>query len=457
MQVRRARQRDPRGDMLGFGQGLSPSLCEVGVDRLDVSVSGRWISSRSLTEFFSNRLQLVENGWLNTPVEREGSLTVELSQLPARNSSTLSAWKLRVTGRAGAGGIIRVKIGANPTRTLHHLLITLGSVEESTLPEWLDMLRELGPLDFFSKGELPNGSGQSLDGSDNFIPDGALGRGVVQIGFWRSYLGIFCDQLRGLCDLILRDDGATPQEGLRSDERLEVDWAHVLVPQIECYFERYHRSAEWAVRQGCWHLLAADHSATIHTYAGNWSAARDNRRFAATLPLRRGNWLAIYAKLSDRMRFERRRHGRGSYAHLPSHGESSARLMAILELERQTLIDRIRWETIGEIFSGPDEVSVPDFLLLVEQVEAASQGSAATMGHLLRSLIFDGAVVVPQTDAPPDLGRAVRDLQARGVIDRARVRPRDMNGRETRFALRAPFREIHSLFVEPLLHEPEPD
>lgn len=451
--MKRARQRDPDGLMLGFEQGLSPALHEVGVDRMDISVSGRWSSPRSMTEFFSNRLQIVENRWLNVPVAREGATTVELTQRSSQNTSTISNLSIRVSARAGQIGSIKIKIGLNPTRTLHHLLAYFEQGEGEADGPLLDRLSLLSPLEFFSKSSRATEMAVSLDGGDNFLPDVSLARRLVHVDFWPTYLEVFCEQLRRLCELILSETGAALDEGLSSNERLELDWAEVRVPQIECYFERYHRSAVWAVRQGCWHLLAADHSATVRSYEGDWSAVRDNRRFAASLPLTSGCHLAIYAKLHDRLRFERRRNGRGNYIRLARNRTGMARLLAIIQMERQSLIDGVRWGEIGEIFSGPDEAAVPDFLLLIEQVEAASRGNAATFGHLLKSLIIEGAVVRPRAGPTLDLGGPIRELQERGVIDRARIRPRDLNGRDTRYALRSPFREIHSLFVEPLRRE----
>lgn len=455
----RARQRDPNSSMVGFDASLSPRLQDIGVDRLQVSITGRWrSSSENGWSLFENALHLPQVDWFNRPERppnpNSASRNVGLSK--RRNGSTISACTIALRRLNTSDGIVQIDLTLNPTRTLSHLLARYTGDHSSDDRVDLDLLDELRGLeltDFFRQTDEAD-VGRSLDGSDNVLPPTRQVREQLGDDFWSTFLPLFVDRVRHLCVALLSE-----YPSVETDEQIDritlpdgmvmVDWSEVKVPQIECYFERYHRDAITAVRRGGWAVLATDHTSAIQTYADQISFSRDNDRFAIGMPLNDIYRLAIYAKLRDRIRFEVRRVGKGNYSGLPAH-PSGSRLLDIIEHERARALNASNWQNLGELLAGPDRPQIQDLAHMIEQVGLAVNGDADVMTAILGALLIDGSV--SENTAPRDV---IRRLSDGGIIERSRIRHRDINNRVTRYILTAPYREVHALLTDPITQRRE--
>lgn len=450
----RARQRDPNSGMIGFVAALSPRLNDVGVDRFQITVTGRWQSTQSNgRSLFENAFYLPQVDWFNrpqrTPSGRNASRFVSLSK--RQNTSTINACDIAVRRINTSEGLVQLDLTLNPTRTLAHLLIRASQLSDIR-PEWSgllsDVLQRLPVVEFFARadGDLL----RALDGSDNVLPPTRQVRERLGDDFWTSYLAIFAAKVRHFCIHLLSEfpnvqtEGAVDRISL-PDGEVVVDWAEIRVPQIECYFERFHRDAIMAVRRGGWAVLAADHSSEMRMYADRATFSRDNARFAVGLPLDDAHKLAIYAKLPDRVRFEVRRMGKGNYTDLPPPISPTSRLTDILNHEREQVLGTIRWPSIGELFAGPDRPQLHDLEHLLEQLRWAAEGDADLLATLFKSLLIEGGL---SDDGVP--ARAIQHLVQQRVIARVRIRRRDINNRTRRYALTAPYRDVHVLLSDPL-------
>lgn len=452
----RARQRDRNSSMIGFASDLSPTLEQVGVDRLMVSITGQWSSSapngRSL---FDNALHFPEVPWFNrasyTPSTRPNSVSLAMSR--RSNTSTISKCEFKAWPLNGRSGQFKVGLSLNPTRTLAHLLARFGEggreADQRGNEGFASFLRSLPPSSFFLQAE-PNCISPSLDGSDNWLPPTRQVADQVGRDFWPIFLQIYAYQVRSFCvSLLCMLPSSTVEEtvdliGLNGGSA-RLDWSEIRVPQIECYIERYHRDAIATVRRGGWAVLSADHSAELRAYSGDATFTRENDRFAIGLTISDRYKLAMYAKRADRIRFEVRRIGKGNYSDLRPATTPTMRMLDIIEHERAQLLTRVGWSDVGELLAGPDHPQLHDLAELIEQVASAVDSDAAIMSAVLKALLLEGALSEGSANH-----NCIQRLVRQGVLERARVRRRDINNRSTRYVLRAPYRDIHALLADPL-------
>lgn len=441
----RARQRDRAAAMVGFSSDLVPAISQVGIDKLEITVAGTWRSHGVNGEaLFENLLAMLDVEWFNRPeTSRRG--VVKLSLSSQDNGSTISECEVSVFSTQGDQGGIKVALTVNPTRTLAHLL---ARFDQGILPSDLRAeLSALSPMTFFS--QAPTGTIlASLDNSTNWLPAPRHVRERLGEDYWDFFIFVFCEQLRTFCNLLLMEAAVEPSNEptnriSSSSGDVSLDWGGVRVSSVESYFERYHAQAVAAVRRGGTALLAADHSVDFWRYAPQASSFhRENDRFSVGLKLTNIRRLSIYAKLRDRIRFEIRRKGKGDYRTLPTPTTGTMRLVDILQLERAVLLDAVRWDAIGELFAGPDRPEMADVAELISQVGAAC-ADADDVAATINMLIFEGGISA--TNATQS---TISNLQRRGIITRYRVRPRDLNRRISRYALTAPYLDIHLAIVD---------
>ncbi|WP_447931864.1 hypothetical protein [Sphingopyxis fribergensis] len=441
----RARQRDRAASIVGFSANLSPAIEQVGIDKLEVSVAGHWICHSGNGEaMFRNRLAFPDVQWFNTPQASPQSMTVSMSR--SRNGSTITECKVRIASTRSQQGTININLSVNPTRTLAHLLARFGN-ELSPAELWSE-IASLSPVSFFAKAEAGLIS-SSLDGSDNWLPATRYVRDRLGGDPWEHFLPIYVDRLRVVCNALLMealvDPANEPTNRVPSPMGdVSLHWGDVRVSSVETYFERYHRHAISTVRRGGNALLAADHSVDFWRYLpAATSFHRENARFSVSMKLPGTRRLAIYAKLRDRLRFEIRRKGKGDYSRLASPTDGNMRLLGILEQERRALLGAVEWEAIGELFAGPDHPEIADIETLIEQVCASCGQEASFAAEILNRLLFDGAIT--EADVPRAI---IGNLRKRGIVDRQLIRVRDINGRTKRFALTAPYRDVHLAIVD---------
>lgn len=460
----RAPQRDPSSSLLGFSPKRPPHIDQVGVDKVTVSVTGRWQSHFSNGwPLFENSLYIPDADWFNRPARTANpnstSRTVTLSsrrnteRQGAANRSTLGACKIEAKRLNLRSGPVQIDFTLNPTRTLRHLLARAADPDDDCVrqdQDFISVLRALPVVEFFARANEYSIE-RSLDGNDNWLPPTRYVRQRVGANFWGSFLPVFFEQVRALSLTLLSEYVVSPQsEGPLDTVALPggviaVDWSEVKVPTIECYFERYHRDAVGAVRRGGWALLAADHSAEIATYPDQASFTRDNDRFALGLPLSDVYDLAIYAKRRDRIRFEVRRKKRGRYLDLPRPITALMRLLGIVELERENLLSAVRWDDLGELLEGPDQAGLHDLRDMIDLIHSVVGDDAAELTLVLKALLTEGSVSEAEVG-----NRVIRRLVDRRVLQPLRIRRRDLNDRVTRYALVAPYRDIHRLLADPL-------
>lgn len=441
----RARQRNRAASLVGFSANLMPMLGQVGIDKLEMSVAGDWVSHSGTGDaMFRSRLTLPEVQWFNAPQRSPQHMLVSMSR--NRNGSTISECKVRISSTRHERGPIHISLSVNPTRTLAHLLARFGN-ELSPTELWEEISR-LSPVAFFAKAEAGRIS-PSLDGSDNWLPATRYVRDRLGDDPWERFLPIFCDRLRRFCNALLMeapvDPANEPTNRMPSPSGdVSLHWGAVRIASVEAYFERYHRQAISTVRRGGNALLAADHSIDFWRYVPEASSFhRENARFSISMKLTEKLRLAIYAKLRDRLRFEIRRKGKGDYSALGSPTDGNMRLLDILQQERRILIGAVRWDAIGELLAGPDHPQIADIETLIEQVCASCGQDANLAAETLNSLLFDGALV--EADAPPAI---IEDLQKRGIVERRLTRVKDRNRRARRFSLTAPYLDVHLAMID---------
>lgn len=446
----RARQRDRTGCMIGFREDLVPTLPEVGVDKVRLSVSGSWqATSGNGVGLFENALHLAGVNWFNarqlTPSGRPNRATAELSQ--RHNRSTIGECNVVVRSVDRNRGTIGIELSVNPTRTLAHLLAR-SDVPDGEQDFW-GAIVDLPPVVFFERAETGTIPPSLDNGRDNWLPPSRVMRERIGRDVWERFLPIFCDQVRQFCNLLLTEfPVATANEPdnvmLTPAGRVSVAWGGVRVSTIECYFERFHSQAVAATRWGGHALLAADHSVEFWRYIPEASSFhREMDRFSIGVKLTDRTRLAIYAKRRDRLRFEVRRIGKGDYSRLSSPADGHGRMVDIMNQERANLIGAVQWGAVGKMLAGPDYPTVHDTGELIDQICAAARGEAPVIAATLKALLLEGAV--SETNAPQQV---IQQLLRRGVVEHVRIRRRDLNGMPKRYALTAPYRDIHISFAD---------
>ncbi len=403
---------------------------------MKIKVTGGWTTTLSNgREYFSTRLSIPHVDWFRRPGRHPYSLPVA-SYKDAR--STFGYTELEVGSVRRRQGKITINISANPTLTLAHIWARMGR-----RPDFLDRIANLAPDRFFALTD-PCLMLRGLDGGSNFLNHWKALRNRLGQDVFAAFMPIYVEQVQRVCALLLTEyEEMAVEEGnhvlLHQDGRIDLEWSSVSVPQIETYFERYHPSAQSAVRRGAFSLLAADHTARARLYGTSKELGfeRDNDCFAITGHLAGTRDLKVYAKTADRIRFEVVRKGKGDNRDLPNTSPSD-RLLAIVARERQRACNAVRWEDFGVLLAGPDEAHMGDLGDLIARVVAAFSDDPVRGGKMLTGLLEDGAITANMRDK-----HAITRLLRNGVIEEVSIRRRNASGKSQRYVLKAPYRDLH--------------
>ncbi len=465
--VVRARQRDRASSLPGFDRSFPPQPGEWGIDKLMLSVSGSWRTTlNDGREYFRQRLTDREPfRWLGSPVERQGSISVETVQSPPITVSHILVVATRCTSQQGR---VAIKINANPTRTLASLLARYGA-----LPEFRARIFGIDALDFFAVPTAEQRSPPGLDGSDNYLPEQPAVRALLGADPFAAFMPIYLAQLRDLIGRILAEHPnemyVEQQEQVFGNVQgsIRLDWGSASVPQIETYFERFHRRAQAAVRTAGAAIIDGDPDSAVRLYPARdvlsgLERSGDQFGVSASINLRLDSRhdLAVYAKTDTRVRFEVRRPRRGRYDNVPVSESVAAmaspldgRLLHImLDVERQDAQRLVRWQDLFAEFDQPDSPGIGDLTAMIEEIGRAAEGAPEVFRRLLNGLVVDGGISVG-TDA--DAARPAIDRLVRaGVLERSRIRSRRPTAQLQRYRLAGDYRALHQRLTTALRAEP---
>ncbi len=420
------------------------------VDKLQISITGDWSIShdRQLDDWLRDTVDLIELGCLRRP-EVSGSRVTFLQRRDAPVS--FRSLKLSFTGLRERNGRFQVQADLNPTRILSHAFARLtDATKESAaqLPEDERLgfcLGDLQPPDFFATADdVPRG----FDGNDNWIENRiemARVLGHYEAHFPPLLLREFRAYLSYLLAMQVPPDGPVTTDLLQvMDGEFRLHWGGLRVSEIETYIERAHPKATIMVQRGGLAMLAADYATETRPFLSAPTLSRSQGSVRVLGDLAGPYKLAVYAKDSDCIRFEVRRKGAGNYAELRTRTEAIARFAGIVELERNAFVTKAHWPAVFELFSGPDRYDRFDFRELLFQLQAAVGPDTREMFFLFEKLLVEGGL------ASSDLRPIVRTRLLRAkVIERQKIRPRDMNGSPPRYILRPPYRDIALDFMLP--------
>lgn len=452
VKIVRARQRDRASSLPGFDRNFPPQTREWGIDKLQLKLTGQWRTTLADGRaFFATRLSDPALPWLRNHDANRGAVTVETVQ---PSLLTLSL-KISATRCSETEGAIVAELSANPTRTLASLIARFGDQED-----FRARIFSMDVLTFFGIAVEPYGIPRSLDGSDNYLPDRPPVRSLLGDDPFATFIPTYIAQLQILLSRTLSEyDGGFGFDGsdqviASPDGVIRLSWGQVAVPQIETYFERFHRNAIPAVRGAAVSILDADTASRVTLYPAYQeqpSLERDGDRLALTAAISSTvdgrHTLAVYAKTPSRIRFEVRRQRRGRYgsdaignrgASCPPH---MARLVNILlTVERQDAARLIRWTDFFEFFDEPDLPSIGDLAYVMRAIFRAANGSAELFDLLTERLLVDGGLAIginPQINIA-----AIRYLERAGVIEKGRIRHRYSPSQIARYRLVGIYRSL---------------
>ncbi len=444
----RARQRDRATSLPGFDRDFAPQTREWGIEKLQLKITGRWRTSLgSGPEFFAQRLSDQGLASLRRPEHRGSTISVESVHPSPLTISRLKITAMRCNGNDGA---LVVDLSANPTRTLASLIARFGQRED-----FRAHIFTLSALTFFGLAAGPSQAPPSLDGGDNYLPERPAARQLIGDDPFAAFMPIYIMQVQALLSRVLSEnDGGTELDGgeqvVRSlDGLIRLDWNSAAVPQIETYFERFHRNAVVAVRGAATSLLDADTATRVTLYPAyqtqpslERSADALSLTAAVALTVDNRHILSVYAKTPSRIRFEVRRHSRGRYSSRVAGGdgllqpEHTTRLLHILlNVERHDASRLILWSELFGFFQKQDVPTVGDLAHLMNTVFQAANGSAELFNLLTERLMIDGGLSVGVDERITRA--AVTHLERAGVIERGRIRHRHTPPRSRAIASQA--------------------
>lgn len=454
VKIVRARQRDRASSLPGFDRNFPPQTREWGIDKLQLKLSGRWRTSlNSGPAFFTQRLTDGTLAWLRRPQLAGNTLSVESVQSPPLTISRLKITATRLNGNEG--GII-VDLSVNPTRTLASLIARFG--EQGDFRARIFMM---DCLMFFGAATAgPLAGPPSLDGGDNYLPEHPSARQLLGDDPFVAFMPIFVGQVQALLGRVLSEHGGGleldggEQVITSADGNIRLDWANASAPQIETYFERFHRHAVAAVRGAATSILDADTAIRVTLYPAyqvqpelERSADRLSLTAAVNVTVDGRHTLSVYAKTPTRIRFEVRRHRRGRYSNHRG-GDDRAdcashlqRLLHILlDVERHDASRLIQWNDLFGFFEEPDVPAIGDLAYVMGAIFRAANGSPEVFNLLTERLMIDGGLAVGVD------GRvtrsAVAHLERAGVIEKGRIRHRHTPSQIARYRLVGPYRSL---------------
>lgn len=452
MKIVRARQRDRASSLPGFDRNFPPQTREWGIDKLQLKLTGQWRTTLADGRaFFATRLSDPALPWLRNHDANRSGVTVETVQ---PSLLTLSL-KISATRCSETEGAIIAELSANPTRTLASLIARFGDQED-----FRARIFSMDVLTFFGVAVGPSGIPRSLDGSDNYLLDRPPVRSLLGDDPFAAFIPIYIAQLQNLLSRTLSEyDGGFQFDGsdqviASSDGEIRLSWGQIAVPQVETYFERFHRNAISAVRGAAISILDADTASRVTLYPAYQeqpSLERDGDRLALTAAISSTvdgrHTLSVYAKTPSRIRFEVRRQRRGRYGAAPLGDSASiwppymARLVNILlNVERQDAARLIRWTDLFEFFDEPDVPSIGDLAYVMRAIFRAAGGSAELFDLLTERLLVDGGLA---TGINPQISQdAIRYLERAGVIEKGRIRHRRSPSQIARYRLVSAYRSL---------------
>jgi hypothetical protein len=462
VRIVRARQRDRASSLPGFDRNFPPQTREWGIDKLQLKLSGRWRTSLSSgPAFFTQRFTDATLAWLRRPQPMGNTLTVESVQSPPL---TLSRLKISATRCNGSEGGIIVDLSVNPTRTLASLIAQFGGQEDFRARIFM-----MDCLTFFGVPTAgPSAVPPSLDGGDNYLPEHPSARELLGDDPFVAFMPIFLGQLQALISRVLSEhDGGLELDGseqvfLSADGSIRLDWGNASAPQIETYFERFHRNAVASVRGAATSILDADTASRVALYPAyqvqpelERSADRLSLTAVVNITADSRHTLSVYAKTPTRIRFEVRRHRRGRYAN-PRIDEDWAEradrplhlrrlLHILLDVERHDASRLIQWNDLFAFFQEPDVPAIGDLAYVMGAIFRAANGSSELFDLLTERLMVDGGLAVGVD------GRITRStvaqLERAGVIEKGRIRHRHTPSQIARFRLTGPYRSLRELMM----------
>ncbi len=466
--VVRARQRDRANSLPGFDRDFAPQPHEWGIDKLMLSVSGAWRTQLADgREYFRQRLTdpSAPFRWLNRVVEQQGAITVQtLRPLPL----TIGRIAVRASRCMTQNGRVTVDIVANPTRTLAALLVRLGGGADFRF-----RIFRMEAFDFFASPNAEQSLPPSLDGGDNYLPEHPGARDALGPDPFSTFMPIYLAHLRELVARILAEHTVemrvegSEQVFSSDDGSMRLDWGEAKVPQIETYFERFHRHAQAAVRTAGSAVIDGDTNVVLRLHNARSVVPyveRSGDRFAVAASINLGldnrHDLVVYAKTERRIRFEVRRSRRGRYDSVPETERVATRnavderlLRIMLDVERHDAERLVRWRDLFEAFDEPDTPGIGDLAALITAISSAS-GSGEVFRLILNRIVVDGGISAGTDARVPNevLARLVRV----GVLERARIRTRRPNSQLDRYRLTGMYRSLHQQLIAALRIEPEP-
>lgn len=437
----RVRQRS-RNSLRAFADPLAPAYEETAIDRLQVRVRG---VCRSLQRGCSGRdyRALVATShpdmdWAGTPQTGRGETKVATRK---RIAATIG-FRLVARDRDEQHVAITVDYDCNPTRTLAHLLHRFRTIDDIA-----NAVSGIGPVAFFS--EEP-GVALSLDQQTNWVADPNLAHRAFGRDIFTAFLPLYVANLRALSSLLLTPDlhCLAVEEGaddvIRSDAyEVRLNWGEVSAPQAETYFERHHGSAQTVVRSAAQNVLTKLDHVTVRHHLYETGFARRGDLFSMRCRLPNERELSLYAKDTNRLRFEVSRKKAGRY-HVPVQPGASGRLLSILTSEREILLTALQWRVAGELLAEHPVPVVGDLLSLITLTASACEESGSSLGATMAAFIADGGVSEIESN------RALITLLVRsGVLERITLRRRDQ-GSPKRFALRGAYMAAFEAILDAL-------
>lgn len=419
----RPRQRS-RTSLPAFTSDLTPSLAEIGVDRFQFGLSGRWRCGpdTALEDFWAlvgDRPNISD--WFAAPEISPKQIVIRTRTSPAATIRDLSICWRRV-GRAD--GIVSIKLSANPTRTLHHLLARPW--EEG---DWAQSVANMPPEVFFANAE---GISRGLDHNDNWLPDLDLAHARVGEDIFSGFLPTYARQLMQLVLSLVkprptfrREDVATVVSLREGSTLIDFDWRDARVPQIETYFERHHSTAQQAVQRAALTAITELDSVLVTRYpemASEWIERKGDCLSVKARGVSGGREVMIYAKHVARIRFEIKRLKSGKYPQgmRAACGAPLDCLLAILAHERAHLLDAVRWQAIGAMFDERPTPGPADFAQFCATVSEACRAEGATFSEVLRHFMVDGGIA--RSGQAGMTSRLVARLCNAGILQRVTVR-----------------------------------
>lgn len=454
----RARQRS-RTALKAFEDNLAPAIDDVGIDRLQVTVTGTWRMTQSASDRDVDAAiehlatPPPEVDWFKTPADSQSGRTLSTSK--QRMPSTIGSVEFFIGRPRNGVGFLQAKfVGANPTRTLAHLLADFA---ES--PNFIETLASLGPYRFFRRASRGVRTGYG-DNGDNWISD--RDQAVHHLGrdIFGAFLPIYVMKLQELVTAVLAPSNVGQYESdgadiVVSDGDLTCrwDWANVRVPQIECYFERHHSRAVGFVRDAASIALSDLDKADARRYENYESVfvQRAGDCLTLTTPLNQTKHLKIYAKSRRCIRFEIVRNGKGDYSELARPVTPHDRLLGILELERGRLLEATDWPRVGETFVERDGPQMDDLARLCGIVADVCHGRGLSTTAVLNRLLEGGGCDLRGGSDLPEA--VILDLTRLDVLRHHTFRRRSERNAPRRYTLTPAYRNmvlaIQSTFLEP--------